>query len=72
MSNKQKQATRLYKKVERLAVRANVDVDEQISWLIDHSGLELLFEAYFSPKTTCPTCASLARAVMLPIKGEEA
>lgn len=70
MSNKQKQATRLYKKVERLAVRANVDVDEQISWLIDHNGLELLFEAYFSQKTTCPTCASLARAVLMDQAGK--
>ena len=67
MSNKREQSERLYKKVERLAVRANVDVDEQISWLIDHKGLERLFEAYFSPKTTC---ASLARAVMLDQAGK--
>lgn len=70
MSNKQKQAMRLFKAVERIAVRADVDVDEQISWLIEHDGLELLFESYFSPRTLCPTCTSLARAVLMDQAGE--
>ena len=70
MSNKQKQAERLYNEVARIALLSDVDIDEQIDWLVGECGMLKLFESYFSPKTTCPTCASLARAVMLDQAGK--
>lgn len=46
-----KQAMRLYKAVERLALQAGEDADESVDWLCgEHGGLFKLYEAYFSPK----------------------
>jgi hypothetical protein len=52
MKNKETQAMRLYRAVEKLTVMAGEDVDETIDWLCgEHGGMFKLIESYFSPKT---------------------
>ena len=45
-----KQAHRLYQVVERLALRADVDVNESIDWLCDKGGMFELYQTFFGPK----------------------
>lgn len=65
-----KQAHRLYQAVERLALQADVDVNESIDWLCDKGGMFELYQTYFGPKPPCATCESLARAVMMDQTGK--
>ena len=70
MSNKRDQSKRLYNEVARIALLSDVDIDDQIDWLVSERGMVKLFEYYFSQKPTRKSCESLALAVLMDQTGQ--